>query len=165
MIVWFLATVVALPNLILFHVSQDLVSFRAALAATCHAWPLPLITLSKLEGEKWSVDGHLVDFVLQKKCIFEACLFPYLTSKASVWPFSDFFSTFFSWLTIPTSKESLVASLTWKLLAVKGLGKIILWQRYLCNIASLSPSLHFVTAIWPRLTTRFAVHINFDLID
>ena len=127
MIVWFLATVVALPNLILFHVSQDLVSFRAALAATCHAWPLPLITLSKLEGEKWSVDGHLVDFVLQKKCIFEACLFPYLTSKASVWPFSDFSSTFFSWLTIPTSKESLVASLTWKLLAVKGLGKIILW--------------------------------------
>ena len=52
MIVWFLATVVALPNLILFHVSQDLVSFRPALAATCHAWPLPLITLSKLERGK-----------------------------------------------------------------------------------------------------------------
>ena len=30
MIVWFLATVVALPNLISFHVSQDLVSLRPA---------------------------------------------------------------------------------------------------------------------------------------
>ena len=96
MIVWFLATVVALPNLILFHVSQDLVSFRPALAATCHAWPLPLITLSKLEGGKVAGRWGFSWFCTSEKMYLWSLSFSLSLLKgfrvAFWWLFLDFFS-------------------------------------------------------------------------
>ena len=128
MIVWFLATVVALPNLISFHVSQDLVSFRPARRHMPR-----LATSSDYIVKTWGESGRsgFNGLGLKKKLYSGKNVFflialkgygGFLVTAVSV---IYFFSTF-SLTTIPKSKESLGASLT-KTLSKKGLGDTILW--------------------------------------
>lgn len=86
MIVWFLATVVALPNLISFHVSQDLVSFRPARRHMPR-----LATSSDYIVKTWGKSGRsgFNGLGLKKKVVLrKKCLFPYRAQRLR-WLFSD----------------------------------------------------------------------------